>query len=350
MLYHLERGLYGIIVGLMYAFLNYQWDLPLYIACTLSGFSIGLFTGWLDDWLLNTHLRRQRFLVVLVVRSFAYLLVVSLSLLVVFGGYTALADQAGFSQLSQEFEKWVWGGNFGYTVFYSLVVLMVLQFVTLVSRLLGPNVLINYMIGRYHQPQEEERIFMFMDLRSSTTIAEHLGHRKWHSFLNDFFFDIARPVRQFHGEIYQYVGDEVVVSWPKKIGVKNLNCIRCFFQIWDHIENKKQSARYIRKYGYKPVFKAGFHVGKVIVGEIGDFKRDIVFHGDTVNTASRIQVECNQYDRRLLLSRNLLELFDEEELKAAYETEYITKIVLRGKEEEIELYSLDPVEMMNKKA
>jgi adenylate cyclase len=99
--------------------------------------------------------------------------------------------------------------------------------------------------------------------------------------------------------------------------------------------------RYLKKYGYEPVFKAGYHVGKVIVGEIGDYKRDIVFHGDTVNTASRIQVECNHYNRRLLLSNTLLEQLD---ITGVYTSEYISRLRLRGKEEELELYSLDPVE------
>lgn len=180
---------------------------------------------------------------------------------------------------------------------------------------------------------------MFMDLRSSTTIAERLGHLEWHNFLNDFFFDIAQPVRRYRGEIYQYVGDEVVISWPKETGLRRLNCIHCFFGIWRRIASRKES--YLKKYGYEPVFKAGYHVGEVTVGEIGDYKRDVVFHGDVVNTASRIQVECNHYNRRLLLSNTLLDQLD---LGDEFTSEYITRLRLRGKNEELELHSLDPVE------
>ena len=336
-----ERGLYGALVGLVYGLVNLAWDLSLIILCGVIGFSIGFFTTWLDRWLFNTRLRRQQFFVVLSVRSLAYLVVISLCILVPLGAYTSFSTGTNPLQLldSPMLRGWVTEGGFAYLVVYSLVVLLVLQFITLVSRLLGPNVLINYMLGRYHSPKEEERIFMFMDLRSSTTIAERLGHLKWHQFLNDFFFDIAKPVRRSRGEIYQYVGDEVVISWPKRTGLRSLNCIHCFFGIWDRMEVRRNY--YIQKYGYEPVFKAGYHVGKVIVGEIGDYKRDIVFHGDTVNTASRIQVECNHYNRRLLLSNTLLSQLD---LGKEYTSEYITKIVLRGKAEELELYSLDPVE------
>lgn len=337
----LERGLYGGIVGIMYAFANLDAEFQIVSVTATIGFFIGFFTGLLDQWLFNTRLRRQQFLIVLLVRTLAYLLVVSLSLVLVAGIYTVLTTETGLLDLirSRILIGWVTEGDFAYIVFYSMVVLVVLQFVTLVTRLLGPNVLLNYLLGRYHTPKEEERIFMFMDLRSSTTIAERLGHLKWHNFLNDFFFDIAKPVRESRGEIYQYVGDEVVISWPKNTGLKNLNCIHCFFGIWERMEKRRE--RYLRKYGYEPVFKAGYHIGIVIVGEIGDYKRDIVFHGDTVNTASRIQVECNHYNRRLLLSDTLLNQLD---YQKEYTSEYITKIVLRGKAEELELYSLDPIE------
>jgi adenylate cyclase len=337
----LERSLYGSLLGVLYAWVNLEWKGSLVLTCATIGLLIGFFTYQLDHLLFLTRLRRRRFAVVLLVRTLAYLLVITLSVLLVTGAYTALDNRMSLQAVmaSQLLQGWISSGGFTYIVVYSLVVLLVFQFITLVSRLLGPNVLINYLIGRYHVPKEEERIFMFMDIRSSTTIAERLGHVMWHQFLNDYFFDIAKPVRRSRGEIYQYVGDEVVISWPKKTGLRHLNCIRCFFWIWDLMQARREW--YLKKYGYEPIFKAGYHVGKVIMGEIGDYKRDIVFHGDTVNTASRIQVECNRFNRRLLLSDILLKQLD---LKDEYVAEYITKIRLRGKENDLDLYSLDPVD------
>ena len=336
-----ERGLYGTLVGVGYALLNLEWELRIILVCAAIGFTIGFGTGLLDRWLFYTRLRRQQFLVVLLVRTLAYLLLISLTLGLFLSLNAAIATQSSLSEIlgSTIIYDWMREGGFLYLVLYSFLLLLVLQFIALVSRLLGPNVLVNYMLGRYHQPKEEERIFMFMDLRASTTIAERLGHLKWHYFLNDFFYDIAKPVHQSMGEIYQYVGDEVVISWEVRKGLRNRNCIHCFFGIWNRMAARRDY--YIRKYGYEPIFKAGYHVGKVIVGEIGDYKRDIVFHGDTVNTASRIQAECNHYNRRLLLSNTLLDRLD---LGREYTSEYITKIKLRGKETVITLHSLDPVD------
>ncbi|MEL6696077.1 MAG: adenylate/guanylate cyclase domain-containing protein [Bacteroidota bacterium] len=337
----IERTSYGSLVGGIFMALNAGLTIAYVITGLLGGAMIGFLTVVLDRLLLKTGLRRQQFFVVLIIRSLAYLLVISLSLLLVASVYTAFDNNFTLEQLltSHALKSWIRDGQFTYGVLYIFVLLLVLQFVTLVSRLLGPNVLLNYMVGRYHSPKEEERIFMFMDLRASTTIAERLGHLKWHFFLNDFFFDIAQPVRKHRGEIYQYVGDEVVISWPKEAGLRKINCVAAFFEIWEIIATKR--AYYLETYGYEPVFKAGYHIGKVIAGEIGDFKRDIVFHGDTVNTASRIQMECNHYNRRLLMSDTLLKQLD---LGDQYTSEYITKIKLRGKEQILELYSLNPVQ------
>ncbi len=334
----LERGFYGIIVGLIYAWINLQGDAALYVLCMTIGFSIGFFTGLLERGLYLTRLRRQQLMIILLIRVLSNLAVIVLSIFLTLGLYSIITGSTNWSVLRRELIGWIQGGSFLYAVFYAVVVLVLLQFITLVSRLLGPRMLINYLIGRYHSPQEEERIFMFMDLRASTTIAERLGHVKWHQFLNDFFFDIGRPVRRAKGEIYQYVGDEVVISWQVDTGIRHLNCIHCFFWIWEKMYNRR--AYYLKKYGYEPVFKAGYHIGEVVVGEIGDFTRDVVFHGDTVNTASRIQVECNVWNRRLLLSDSLLQQLN---LGEEYTSEYITTIRLRGKNQELGLYSLDPV-------
>ncbi|MEO0473239.1 MAG: adenylate/guanylate cyclase domain-containing protein [Bacteroidota bacterium] len=336
-----ERGLLGAAIGLAFAWFETIQDWKWFLVWGIIGFLIGGLTRLLDYILYQSRLRRRRFIVVWIARTLSYALVVALSIFLVISVYTLLDSSTETSDIIRfgAVSEWLSGKGAWRSISYSVLSLLGLQFLVLMVRLVGPNVIINYMIGRYRQPVEEERIFMFMDLRSSTTIAETIGHYQWHGFLNDFFFDIARPVRRSKGEIYQYVGDEVVISWPKQLGAKKLNCINCFFTILKLMEKRRE--HYLENYGFEPVFKAGYHVGKVITGEIGDYKREIVFHGDVVNTASRIQVECNTYNRRLLLSANLLQLLN---IEGYYTKEYINKIFLRGKQEEIELYSLDPVE------
>lgn len=97
----------------------------------------------------------------------------------------------------------------------------------------GPGMFWSMLRGEYHVPRIENRIFIFLDINSATTIAEHLGHEQYFNMLKDFFDDITIPVLANDAMIYQYVGDEIVVSWlniPEN-KVKSLKFLRNAFFI-----------------------------------------------------------------------------------------------------------------------
>lgn len=199
----------------------------------------------------------------------------------------------------------------------------------------GFGALTKFFTGRYFNPKEEERIFMFLDIKSATSIAEKLGALKYHQFLNDFFMEITYPILYKEGEIYQYVGDEITISWPLKTGLKNYNCVECFYEIQKTLYASSQ--HFVGKYGVFPEFKAGLHSGKTVTGEIGIIKREIVYSGDTLNTASRIQELCNHFNTRLLLSKELMEKLGSSD---KYNITRIGEIKLRGKKAATELYGI----------
>ncbi|MCC5930413.1 MAG: response regulator [Cyclobacteriaceae bacterium] len=182
---------------------------------------------------------------------------------------------------------------------------------------------------------EVTRIFMFLDIKSSTSIAERLGHVKYFQLLNDFFADIAKPVEQNKGQIYQYVGDEVVVSWSFEEGTDNANCLNCFFDIQKTMHSL--SSGYFSKYQVSPSFKAGMHYGRVSTGVVGTLKKEIIYTGDVLNTASRIEGLCNSHSVDLLLSETLIK---ELPLRPRYIEKEIGKIGLRGKSIDITLYTV----------
>lgn len=194
------------------------------------------------------------------------------------------------------------------------------------NRMAGQQVLRRYFSGRYHIPKEEERIFMFIDLKGSTTIAEQIGHKKFFSLINDILYDISDVIIETDGEIYKYVGDEIIIIWSLKNGLKGNNCINLYFDIEHQIEVSRE--RYLNTYGLIPHFKAGVHVGKVVVGELGDFKSEIAYMGDAVNTTARIQSECNAHDAKLLISKELLNLLYNQ---YPFQFEELDKLRLKGK-------------------
>lgn len=167
----------------------------------------------------------------------------------------------------------------------------------------GPGNLRNFFLGRYFRPKREERIFMFLDLRSSTYIAQILGEQQYFNFIKDVIRDATPVILKYKGRIYQYVGDEITVSWRMQTGLSRMNCVRCPMQVRRLFNHR--SSYYMGRYGVVPDFKAGLHCGPVMVGEIGVVKRDIAFSGEVVGTAARIQNRCNFLEVNLLLSEDL---------------------------------------------
>jgi len=209
------------------------------------------------------------------------------------------------------------------------------QFVLLMSNKFGHGILWDIIRGKYHLPKEETRIFMFADINDSTTLAEKLGNEHYHELLKDFFADVTNPIVNNNGDIYQYIGDEVIVAWRYDEGVAGNQCIQCFFDMKAAIEKNKE--HYLSKYGLVPGFKAGIHFGKVIAGEIGIIKRDITYSGDVLNTTSRIESKCREFDVELIASDELL-------ARLSFADQFITKklgsFLLKGKEKEMGLSTL----------
>lgn len=213
--------------------------------------------------------------------------------------------------------------------------LLVLSAVVALIRLLGLRVLRNFLLGRYQHPFEEERIFLFLDLVGSTTIAEKIGHLHYHSFLHDFIEDLEDPLLEHGGDVYQYVGDEVVVTWPVADARSNGRCLACHFAMVDAIGRAR--SRYEAAYGAAPSFRTGIHSGRIVAGEIGDRRKQIVFVGDVVNTASRVQAEAKAREKDLVVSGDLLARID---LPTEFEARPLGAVQPKGKERAVELFEV----------
>jgi adenylate cyclase len=85
--------------------------------------------------------------------------------------------------------------------FFWLVVVMSTMIVFLVNDKYGPGVFRNFLLGKYFHPSREERIFMFLDLRSSTTIAERLGEEQYIEFLREVIKISTAGILRHQGEI-----------------------------------------------------------------------------------------------------------------------------------------------------
>src|SRR5690606_27905032 len=99
----------------------------------------------------------------------------------------------------------------------------------------------------------------------------------------------------------------------------------------------KKGPIYQKRYGLIPSFKAGFHSGDVVAGEVGIVKRDITYSGDVLNTTARILGKCSELREEILVSSELLSLLD---IPPVYRSRLLGKLPLRGKQKEVSIHSL----------
>ena len=323
--------------GRAYEEFYFPGDVFVFTRFTVAGFVVGTVVAVSDVFFLSRIIRNLNFLLTLFAGTIFYVILslVVLLLFVIWEEYLLLHSSGIFS-FETRF-KTFFSGEFIVLVLYLTVVGIVINSFRLVIQRVGEKNFWNAVTGRYHTSHEEERVFMFLDLYSSTALAESMGHERYHNLLHDVFKDIADPITVYGGEVYQYVGDSVVVTWGIQDGTKRMNCIRCFFDILKRIE--RRAGEYENCYQFVPHLKAGLHAGKVIAGEVGQEKREIVFHGDTVNTAARIQDECVAMGEQILLSEELLFLFPVRQLKR-FPTRFKGIISLKGRMAKISLYTI----------
>ncbi len=216
---------------------------------------------------------------------------------------------------------------------YWIVLFVVTQLYIEINDKYSPGVFFDILAGKYLKPKIENRIVMFLDLKDSTPIAEKLGHEKYFLFIRDFIFHISMGLIEHGGIIYQYVGDEIVVSWlyNKKNAKNSLKAV-----IEGRKNIQKNSEHFRRRYDIIPEFRVGIHVGDVTVGEIGVIKRDLAMSGDTMNTAARIRSACNELNQKFIVSRDFVDCGTLKD----WQTESLGLVELKGKNAGLELFSL----------
>ena len=291
------------------------------VSLLVGGYLLFVRDGWARAWF-----RRRRFLTDLALSS-----AIVLALFLV-GRAMGLTITSGDPR---RFVTSFTDAHLLYAIPFFAAVAVMVQIVLQVNTMIGASVLGYFVAGVYHQPTAEERIFLFLDLTGSTQLAERLGSARYFELLRRFVDDLTEPVLETEGEIYQYAGDEVVVTWPMAAGLRAANCVRCFFAARAAIA--REAARYQRDFGIVPTFRGGLHGGAVTAGELGDLRRQIVFVGDILNTAARLEEYAKRAGADLVVSGALLQRLV---LPAGIEAAPCGDLALRGKEASVSAYRL----------
>lgn len=323
----------GSIVGTLYALIEGFFNGPFYIDVRLlsRGMVIGMLIGGsigLFEVVTYYWQRKTPMWLLLIVKSGSYVILANIWLL------TINAVDLYLRGILHAFDEYLYS-SFVIDLIFSIAVVSLMVTALQISKLHRRNELINFIIGKYHKPTRESIIFLFVDLKGSTTLAETMGDVKYANFLKDYFTDISEPIFESGGDVYQYAGDEIIIYWKTSNKKKNQRSIFCQELICKKI--KEREAYYTNNYDVKPTFRASLHTGNVITTWVGEMKRELLFIGDVLNTCSRIQEVCKQLGKDFLISGQALDILP---LSDEYYYPYEDEFVPRGKQKEIVIFSV----------
>ena len=215
--------------------------------------------------------------------------------------------------LNVVFSRWLAGAQpiFHYPVrdllidaIFSFAVSELVLFVIQMRQLIGARTLTNILLGRYHRPVREERLFAVFDLKGSTRTAAQIGDERFHGLLSTIFADADRTIVDGGGEVHAYVGDAMITTWPLGTDAMNGRAVAAAFDVLDGIA--RRSPNYRKRFGVTPRFRVALHGGPVIAGECGDSKRQITYLGDTLNVTARLEQLAKIIDVEFIVSADIL--------------------------------------------
>lgn len=302
----------------------------------LSGFIFGVIFSLINILFDRTRLRSLSIGKIIVIKSLLYFLANTLSDGIVLISNIGLQPDIFIVAATAPAVDIIPLGFILATAAYYIFFILLLNFFYQLHKKIGARVLFNSVLGKYHQPRDEKLIFMFLDMKNSTGIAEKLEHKKYSMFIKDCFSLLTNPIYNYRADVYQFVGDEAVLTWTEKTGLQNLNCLKLFFDFRKVLESRRDY--FMENYGIVPEFKAGIDFGEVTVTEVGEIRRDLAYHGDVLNTAARLEKLCKRVGHDLLMTEYLDEALPE---MKGFEKIAIEGYKIEGKDHPVKIFAVE---------
>jgi adenylate cyclase len=303
-----------------------DWPLPLQVF--FFGTAMGFFSGIYESYIIQDNKNNRGIWITL----FSRLLYFSFSFFITSLVFAAV-DQHG---LPKDLK---WSALWNHPEFLPAAVFMYIAmfsttFIVYADKKFGHRILFNTLLGKYQKPTEETRIFMFVDLKSATTLAEKLGPEQYSLFLQEYFFFVSNVCAENDGEVYQYAGDGVLLTWTFDQCRTRPLVLQCYHDLEKCFIGAE--SRFRKKFGTIPRFKAAAHTGRVVATEVGNYGCDLAYHGDTLNTTSRLLSLCSLLQKDFIISELLYYKLPKDD---SWNMQNCGHYSLKGKNREIVVYS-----------
>ena len=187
---------------------------------------------------------------------------------------------------------------------FCVIVLVTVVFVMEMQALLGGRVIANTLLGNYAAPALKQRIFLIVDMVKSSEAATVLGDRRFHGFLSETFKLVESSVEEAEGEIYTFIGDALIASWPLADKTRNGRALAATANMLNGLD--AAAAKFEKRYGIRPRIRTVLHGGPVILGQYGEVRRQVTYLGEVLNVASRMERFAKQTDFEIIISQDLL--------------------------------------------
>ncbi len=192
--------------------------------------------------------------------------------------------------------------------------------------------------------QGEKRIVtvLFSDIQGFTSISENLSPIAVVDFLNAYFNQMARPIRESNGIIDKFMGDAIMAFWgPPFTGPDEHAKLACYsaleqFDQLGEVQRRLPDILGLKVDPPKLNMRIGISTGEVVVGNIGaEFSKGYTVIGDTVNLGSRLESAGKQFGVRLLISEETRRLAGD-----AIEVRELDFIRVVGKRRPVRIFEL----------
>lgn len=181
------------------------------------------------------------------------------------------------------------------------------------------------------EPKHAEATIMYTDIADFTHIAESMRPEHVVGMLNEYFAAVIEPITACGGVITQFQGDAMLVTFnvPLTDPRHADNAVRAATEIQQILNTRKFA-------GINLSTRIGISSGKVFAGNVGSGERiNYTVHGNAVNLAARLERLNKEYNSRVLISHDTVQL-----LTSRYPVEAIGQVAIRGKFSQVKIYRL----------